>query len=72
MQHQHVSSRRFFWLYILGIVIAGVGTGLWFLVIGIPARKAFIGNPIFWTSLALAFILSLVHITKSKKHEKNG
>lgn len=71
MQQQRVSNKRFFWLYIVGIVVAGVGTGLWFLAIGIPADKAFAGNPIFWSSLALAFLLSIAYIVQRKKASFN-
>ncbi|XCB28912.1 hypothetical protein RQN30_06350 [Arcanobacterium hippocoleae] len=71
MQQQRVSNKRFFWLYIVGIVIAGIGSGLWFLAIGIPANKAFAGNPIFWSALALAFLLSIAHIIQRKKDNFN-
>lgn len=42
------SKKRFFWLYILGIVVAGVGTGLWFLPIDIPAGLLWV-----WLTLGL-------------------
>lgn len=70
MRKQHVPEKRF-WIYILGIVIAGIGAGLWFLAIGIPPQKAFWGNPIFWAAISLAFILSLARVAQSKKNAES-